>query len=194
VDSIAGLVGHPNLTAVGPEAWRWRNYGWSFNLGAGGRDVRDMWSTWKVVNLKDVALLARYDHVKAKCAKVVERNPVVVRCDAPPDRRKQRDGTSRDLEDVSAFCGENVARGEPGRRGLRWSYSQVFFSTGTKPRKLREQRDSPIAGDPIDVLAAKFAHEQISRPSSHARGKGDLIGKQHWMGGGELGVKHSCER
>jgi hypothetical protein len=30
VDGIAVLVGHPNLTAVGPEAWR--HYSWSFNL------------------------------------------------------------------------------------------------------------------------------------------------------------------
>ena len=68
------------------------------------------------VNPKDVALLTRDDHVKAKCAKMVERNPVVVRCEAPPERRKQRDGTFMDLEDQSAFYGENVARGEPGRR------------------------------------------------------------------------------
>ena len=30
VDSIVALVGHPNLAAVGPEAWR--HYSWSFNL------------------------------------------------------------------------------------------------------------------------------------------------------------------
>jgi hypothetical protein len=30
VDSIVGLVGHPNLAAVGPEALR--HYSWSFNL------------------------------------------------------------------------------------------------------------------------------------------------------------------
>jgi hypothetical protein len=30
VDSIVGLVGHPNLAAVGPEAYR--HYSWSFNL------------------------------------------------------------------------------------------------------------------------------------------------------------------
>ena len=36
------------------------------------------------------------------------------------ERRKQRDGTyTIDLEDQSAFCDENVARDEPGRRGLR---------------------------------------------------------------------------
>ncbi len=184
MDSTGALVGHPNLTAVGPEAWR--HYSWSFNHSARGRDGRDSSSP---VNLKDVALLARYDHVEAKCAKMVERNPVVVRCDAPRDRRKQRDSTVMDLEDRSAFCDENVARGEPSRRGLRWSYSQVFFPAGTKPRNRREQRDSPVAGDPIDVLGAVFAHEQISLRSGHARGKGDR-GKESWIGC----VKHSCER
>jgi hypothetical protein len=32
VDNTVVLVGHPNLAAVGPEAWRWRYYSWSFNL------------------------------------------------------------------------------------------------------------------------------------------------------------------
>jgi hypothetical protein len=151
-----------------------------------------MWSSWKVVNLKDVALLARYDHVVAKCAHMVERNPVVVRCEAPPDRRKQRDGTCTiDLIDESAFCGENVARGEPGIRGLRWSNSQVFFPAGTKPRKRREQRGKPVAVDLIDLLGAVFGHEQkIRRSGGHARGKGDSEDKGSWIGG----VKHSCER
>ena len=192
VDSIAVLVGHPNLTAVRPEAWR--HYSWSFNLYAKG--PRDLRLSSIPVNPKDVALLARYDHVEAKCAKMVERNPVVVRCEAPRERRKQRDGTFMDLEDESAFCGENVARGEPRRRGRRWSDSDVFFPAGTKPRKRREQRDSPVAVDLIDVLGAVFAHEQKIRRSCHARGKGDSTwsGKRSWMGGGELGVKHSCER
>ena len=71
------------------------------------------------MNPKDVALLARDDHVIAKCAKMVERNPVVVRCEAPLERRKQRDGMciTVDLEDQSAFCDENVARGEQGYSG-----------------------------------------------------------------------------
>ena len=124
VDSIEVLVGHPNLTAVGPEAWR--HYSWSFNLYAKRpRDLRDnsVMGNWIFVNSKDVALPARYDHVVTKCAKMVERNPVVIRCEARPDRRKQRDGTFMDLEDQSAFCGENVARGEPGIGGHRWSNS-----------------------------------------------------------------------
>src|SRR5205814_7147923 len=50
VDSTGALVGHPNLTAVGPEAWR--HYSWSFNHSARGRDGRDSSSP---VNLKDVA-------------------------------------------------------------------------------------------------------------------------------------------
>jgi hypothetical protein len=81
VDSIARvLVGHPNLTAVGPEAWR--HYSWSFNVVATARkQARDgRCATSSIpVNPKDVALLASHDHVKAKCAKMVERNPVVVR-------------------------------------------------------------------------------------------------------------------
>ena len=187
MDLIVCLVGHPNLAAVRPEAWR--HYSWSFNLSyARGRDGRSATSSIPV-NPKDVALLARYDHVEAICAKMVERNPVVVRRKAPRERRKQRDGTFMDLEDHSALCDENVARGEPGRRGLRWSDSHVFFPAGTKPRKRREQRDSPVAGDRIDVLGAVFAHEQFSLRSGHARGKGD-IGKESWIGG----VKHSCER
>jgi hypothetical protein len=32
VDNIVVLVGHPNLAAVGPEAWRRGHYSWSFNL------------------------------------------------------------------------------------------------------------------------------------------------------------------
>ncbi len=203
MDLTVFLVGHPNLTgvAVGPGAEAWRHYSWSFNLRATARkQARDLRDNSRrchgiiFVNSKDVALLARYDHVVSKCAKMVERNPVVVRCEAPPDRRKQRDGMciTVDLEDGSAFCDENVARVEPGIRGHRWSYSQVFFPAGTKPRSLREQRDIPVAVDLIDVLGAKFGHEKKIRRSGHARGKGDTSGKGNWMG--LLGVKHSCER
>ena len=32
VDNIVVLVGHPNLAAVGPEAWRKGYYSWCFNL------------------------------------------------------------------------------------------------------------------------------------------------------------------
>ena len=136
------------------------------------------------MNPKDVALPARDDHVVTKCAKMVERNPVVVRCEARPDRRKQRDGTFMDLEDQSAFCGENVARGEPGIHGHRWSNSHVFFPAGTISRKRREQRETPVAVDLIDVLGAVFAHEQKIRRSGHARGKGDAAEKGlGWAGG-----------
>jgi hypothetical protein len=88
------------------------------------------------VNPKDGVVVARYDHVKAKCAKMVERNPVVIRCGATKCReiRKLRDDTFMDFKDQRALCDENVARGEPGGRGLRWSYSHVFFPAGTKPR------------------------------------------------------------
>jgi hypothetical protein len=189
VDSIGILVGHPNLAAVGPEAY-W-HYSWSFNLSScvHGRDGRSGTSSVPV-NPKDGALLARYDHVKAKCAKMVERNPVVVRCDAPLERRKQRDGMciSVDLKDERAFCGENVARLKPGIRGLRWSDCQVFFPAGTKPRRHREQGGVPVAVELIDVLGAVFAHEQQIPCSGHARGKGDLTAKGSRIGG----VKHSC--
>jgi len=87
VDLTVHLVGHPNRIVVGPEAWR--HYSWSFNLTViknTGRSkyVRDwrgisMYYSSKVVNAKDAAILARYDHVVGKCAKMVERNPVVVR-------------------------------------------------------------------------------------------------------------------
>jgi hypothetical protein len=82
VDSIVFLVGHPNLTAVGPEALR--HYSWSFNLTViknTGRSkyVRDLRDSSNPVNPKDGALFATYDHVISKCAKMVERNSVVVR-------------------------------------------------------------------------------------------------------------------
>jgi len=89
VDRIALLVGHPNLTTVRPEAYR--HYAGSFNLFAKGPS--DLRFSAIAVNPKDVALLARYDHVKAKCADMVERNPVVVRCQTPPESREECDVT-----------------------------------------------------------------------------------------------------
>jgi hypothetical protein len=156
---MAYLVANPNLAAVGTEAWR--HYSWSFShISATGRkQARDGRDRSSPVNPKNVALVARDDHVKAICAKMVERNPVVVRCEAPRERCKQRDVTyTIDPEDQSAFCGENVARGEPSRRGLRWSYSHVFFPAGTEPREHREQRGIPVTVDLVDVLGAVFAH------------------------------------
>ena len=113
MDSIAYLVGYPNLAAVGPEAWR--HYSWSFShvWATGRKQARDRRDSSSPVNPKDTALVARDDHVIAICAKMVKRNPVVVRCEAPRERRKQRDGTyTIDPKDQSAFCDENVARGE----------------------------------------------------------------------------------
>src|SRR4029077_1010943 len=123
VDSIAYLVGDPNLAGVGP-AQAWRHYSWSFScVWSTGRiyacDLRDSSSP---VNPKHAALPARDDHVKAICAKMVERNSVMVRCEATRQRRKQRDVTyTIDPENQSAFCDVNVARdkrvvGRPGRR------------------------------------------------------------------------------
>jgi hypothetical protein len=117
VDKTVLLVGHPNLTAVGPK--KWRHYSWSFKLPATARkQARDVGDISTSVNPKDVALLARYDHVKAICAKMVEGNPVVVRCETPREPRKQRGGTIMDLKDQSALYDENVAWAEPGRGGL----------------------------------------------------------------------------
>src|SRR5262249_38621041 len=106
------------------------------------------------------------------CAHMVERNPGVVRS-AAWDRRKRRDRTPLDLIDVSALCDENVARSEPGIRGLSWSDSHVFFQTSCRWRWIRnrsQHRDIPHAVDRIDVLGAVFGHDQISLGSGHAYG------------------------
>ena len=94
MDGIGGLVGDPNLAAVRPEEGR--HYSWSFNR-VGGRigrkQGRDMGDSSSPVNPKDRALLARNDHVISIRPKMVERNPVVVRCGAArPEVRKQRHG------------------------------------------------------------------------------------------------------
>jgi len=163
------LVGHPNLTAMGPEKWRY--YSWSFKYSATARkQARDVRGISTSVNPKDVALLTRYDQVKAIRAKMVERNSVVVRCKASRERCKRRGGTIMDLEDQSALCDENVARREPGCRGLKWSESHVFFPAGTKARNGREQRSISVAVNPIDVIGAVWGHEHNIRRSGHARG------------------------
>ena len=113
-----------------------------------------MWSSWKVVNHKDGAVLARYDHFVAKCAHFVERNRAVVR-EGAPDVRKVRDDTSRELIDGKAFCDEKVGRVEPGVRGLYWSELQVFFNAGVIPsRNLPHHRRNPHAVDMREILAA----------------------------------------
>src|SRR5262249_27022579 len=92
VDSIIILVGRPNLAAVGPEVWR--HYSWTFNATAAVRKHgSDMRSCSRPVNPKDVTHLARDDYVEPIGAKMIECNPVVVRCEAPLQRRKRRDGT-----------------------------------------------------------------------------------------------------
>ena len=124
---------------------------------------------------------------------MVERNPGVIRCVAC-ERRKQR-GLNRvpcDLKDLIALCNENVARGERhrrGRRGLQWSYSQVFFSAGSRPRRDRRQhRDIPELVDRIDVLAAVFGRDHISLRSGHAYGPAVVNnGKRLWIGGWVIG-------
>ena len=95
-----------------------------------------------------------------------------------------------DLVDQSAVCDENVAWAEPGRRGLQWSESDVFFPAGAKPRNVREERSSPGAVNLIDYIVAVWGHQQLILRSGHARGKGDTKGKGKWIGG----VNNSCER
>jgi hypothetical protein len=219
VDSTVVLVGRQELAAQGPEA-HW-HYSWSFKFGARARDNRDMWRCRRrrrgreVVNLHDDAGLRRHDHVEAKCAHMVERNPGVIRC-VDWERRKQRDWNRRirrDLKDPIALCDENVARGEPGIRRLGWSYSHVFFAAGTPPRDRRQKRDVPEAVDLNDFLAAVLARDHISLGSGHAYGRVDN-GKGLWIGGWVIGwmtkrrlrrvdsgkrpwiggVKDSCER
>src|SRR5215471_664105 len=118
VDRVGLLVGYPNLAAARPEGGR--NYSWPFNRvegRIGRKQGRDLGGSSIAVNPKDRALIARDDHVKAKCANMVERDPVVVRCGAPRECCKQRGNTRRDLEDHSAFCSKNVTWREPGCGG-----------------------------------------------------------------------------
>jgi hypothetical protein len=81
-----------------------------------------MWHISNVVDLKDVAPVARKDHVVSKCAHSVERNPAVIHfAPGAGDRRKEREGTRwRGPKDTLAKCEEDVARGEPSIHGLRW--------------------------------------------------------------------------
>jgi len=155
VDSTVVLVGRQELAAIGPELSR--HYSWSFKFGARVRDKRDSSSP---VNRKDEAVLRRHDHVEAKCALMVERNPGVIRCVDLGERRKQRDcnrRTRRDLKDLIALCDENVARGEPGIRRLGRSYSHVFFAAGTPHGDRRQNCDVPEAVDLIELSAAALS-------------------------------------
>jgi hypothetical protein len=154
VDYTVALVGHQNLTAKGPEArapvsriWC-RRYNWSFNLVARARRV-NLRNTSMPVNLKDVAVLARCDHVVLKCAHFVERNPGVVRVGARELRKEREETGWRGPKDATTKCDEDVARGEHGRdrRGLNWRYSNVFF----RGRGRLVQRGNPRAVERIDV-------------------------------------------
>jgi hypothetical protein len=194
VDSTVVLVGRQDLAAQGPEAHR--HYSWSFKFGARVRDQRDMWRGRarrrgrEVVNPQDDAVLRRYDHVEAKCAHMVERNPGVIRCVDLGERHKRGDGTARDLKDLIALCDENVARGEPGIRRLGWSYSHVFFAASTPPGDRRQKCDVPEAVDLNDFLAAVLARDHISRRSGHAYGLGDGSAKGSWIGLWRIGRRY----
>ena len=210
MDLTADIVGRQDLTAQGPEPDR--HYSWSFNVCdmLCVRRARDKLDNSSSVNLPDGAVLARYDHLVLKCALMVERKRTVVR-PGTPDRRKQRDHTSREFIDVSALCDENVARSEPGIQGLSWSDSQVFFDAGTNgTRDLRQHRGIPHAVDRLEILVAEFGLEKIKRGSDHAYGPVETSGKETWIDhrrsgcfyglgdSGKLpwiaGVKDSCER
>jgi hypothetical protein len=179
VDLIVVLIGYQDLPAelTGPEA-HW-HYSWSFRVcGSGmlcvGRacEEGDIWSSCKVVHRPDGAVLARYDHFVLKCALFVERNRAVVR-EGAPDLRKGRDGTQQKiiLIDVLAFCDVNVARGEPGRDGLPWRDSQVFFNALLIPkRNLSHHRPNPQAVERSEILIAPFGRVQIRWGSGHTCG------------------------
>ena len=166
------LVGDPNLAAVGPEGGR--HYSWSFNRVGGwiGRKRVAIGVTVPApLTLKTVPSWHVTIMSNPNVPKMVERNPVVVRCGAArPGSAKSVTAPDETLKIKAAFCDENVARGEPGRRGLRWSDSQVFFAAGTKPRKRREHRGSPVAVDRKESSVQNASHEQKIRRSGHARG------------------------
>jgi hypothetical protein len=94
-------------------------YSWPFlRVDTGVRDERGSSET---VNPPDGAVLTGQDHVVVKStingAEMVERNPGIPF--AASDGHKRRDGTPRDLKHLTVFLrDENVARGEPGKRGL----------------------------------------------------------------------------
>jgi len=155
-------------------------------MGAGV--VLDQRGSSVPVKLPVAAVVTRHDQVEAKCAHMVEGNPGVI-ISAACNRHKRGDGTATDLKHLSASCDENVARDEPGSRGLGWSDSHVSFSEVTDPRERRQNRDIPGAVDRIDILRGVFAHQQLSRRSGDACGPWDS-GKGRWIGG----VKDSCHR
>ena len=98
MDSIGVLVGHPNLAAVGPEGGGTTagpSIAW---VPVGRKKGRDCVTVTGPVNPKDGALLARDDHVKPKCPNMVERNPVVVGCEAPGSGANSETGPWRDLD------------------------------------------------------------------------------------------------
>ena len=155
--------------------------------------MRDDGGSSGPVNLPDEAVLTRHDHVEAKCAHMVERNPGVVISAARERQPKRRDssGVPRDLKDLIALCDENVARSERRRRGRRrldWSYGHVFFSADTRPpRDRRQGQGIPEAVELIDVLVAVLARDHISLRSGHAYGTGEINGKGTWIGGWPIG-------
>src|SRR6266550_1253343 len=201
VDSTVVLVGHQDLAAVTirarrrPEAY-WR-HSWSFKLGARASglnegDVSGRVNTRHKSGAAAGAGVTRHDHVVAKCAFMVERNPCVLGCITVWDRRKRCDARpiGRDLIDLTALCDVKVARG-PHSQG--WRESQVSFQT--RPTKARgnrcERQEIPTGVDRIDALGAVFGHVEFTRRSSYADGP---VGRDADNGKGKWnrGVKESC--
>ena len=146
VDLTVDIVGHQDLTAEGPEAW-WRRYSWSFKAAAPLFTI----AMSVTVPAPSTVKTGPFSHVTIMLFPNVPTwsNVIELWSEAGhPSRRKRRDDTSRELIDVIVLCDENVARGEPGRRGLNWSDSHVFFHAGTDgTRDRRHHRDIPIAVD-----------------------------------------------
>jgi hypothetical protein len=205
VDLTVVLVGHQDLAAVTIRARRrpkayWR-HSWSFKLGARASglnegDVSGRVNTRHKRGAAAGARVTRHDHVVAKCAFMVERNPCVLGCITVWDRRKRRYAKpiGRDLIDLTALCDVKVAR-IPHSQG--WRESQVSFQARlTRIRRTRnrcEKRDIPSGVDRIDALGAVFGHVQFTRRSSYAYGPAPAgrdadSGKETWT----RGVKESC--
>ncbi len=150
--------------------------------------VRELVDSANRVNTRCNAVITGYDHVEAKCAHLVERNPAVV-ISTVWDRRKQRAGTpeSRDLIDQGAVCQVNVRR-SPCPQAWRDSHVS-FFALTNIARNRCERSDHPKGADLIDLWPAVLTHEQLGGRNGDAGGKA-LIGKEHSIGG----VKESSGR
>ena len=153
----------------------------SMRYAEGPRDVRD---SSIPVNPKDVALLARDDHVEAKCAKMIERNPVVVRCEAPRERRKQRDGTYTSTLKTKAPSTAKTSRGvNPAAADCDGAIAMYFSRQEPNPGNVAN-----TVAFPLQSILSMFS-EQYSLTSKRSGaaatpvGKGTPAAKGNWIGG-----------